>query len=161
VIGAGASSEAGLPIGRGLAEIVASRLDFRFKGKSWDTKVGDPDIIDALQSITHTWEDIEPYVQAAKRIKEGVILSNSIDSFIDVHKGNEKIQLCEKLAIAKSILEAERQSKLYINKESSDFADVVGLKQTWFFDFFQNLNDGVRQAEIKRIFDKVSFVVFN
>jgi hypothetical protein len=161
VIGAGASSEAGLPIGRGLADIVASRLDFRFKEKSWDTKFGDTDIIDLLQSITRTWEEIEPYLQAAKRIKEGVILSNSIDSFIDVHKDNEKIQLCGKLAIAKSILEAERESKLYLNKDNSDFADVVGLKQTWFFDFFRNLNDGVRKPEIERIFDKVSFVVFN
>jgi hypothetical protein len=127
----------------------------------WDTNFGDRDIIDVLQSITRTWEEVEPYLQAAKRINEGVILSNSIDSFIDVHRNNEKIQLCGKLAIAKSILEAERESKLYISKDKNDFADVAGLKQTWFFDFFRNLNDGVRKLEIERIFEKISFVVFN
>ena len=80
---------------------------------------------------------------------------------MDVHKDNNYIQLCGKLAIAKTILNAERESKLYVDSDGGDFSDVAGLKKAWFFEFFRNLSDGVRKPEIGRIFEKVSFIVFN
>jgi hypothetical protein len=161
VVGAGASSEAGLPIGTELVEIIARRLDYQLKGAFLDSDSGDKDILDFLQSIAPTREGIELYLRAAKGIRDGVGFSNSIDSFIDVHREDEQIQLCGKLAISKSILESERNSKLFIDERTKQFTDPEGLKDTWFLRFFRHLNDGIRKSEIDRIFDKVSFVVFN
>ncbi len=39
---------------------------------------------------------------------------------MDIHKDDEKVQLCGKLAIVKSILEAEQASYLHIDKEGAD-----------------------------------------
>jgi hypothetical protein len=161
IVGAGASEEAGLPIGKRLVDIIAGKLDFEVERGILREGTGDFDIIDALQQKTQTREGINTYLQAAWRVRDGIIFSNSIDSFIDVHRDDEGIQLCGKLAIAKTVLEAERSSKLFIDKPNGEFADLDGLKNTWFFDFARHLNEGVRKPEIGRIFEKVSFVVFN
>ncbi len=161
VIGAGASVEADLPIGKQLIDIVASKLNFKVEQGSLREGTGDFNIVDVLQQRTQTREGIDTYLEAAWRVRDGIIFSNSIDSFIDVHRDDQDIQLCGKLAIAKTILEAERNSKLFIDKPKGEFADLEGLKKTWFFEFVRHLNDGVRKAEISRIFEKVSFIIFN
>jgi hypothetical protein len=161
IVGAGASSEAGLPTGKGLIDIIASKLDFRIKNGSRVDGFGDDDILDIFQQRTQTRPGIQSYLEAAWRVRDGVIYSNSVDSFMDVHRDDSKIQLCGKLAIVKSILEAEQKSKLFIPHETRYFSDLDGLKKTWFFDFARNINDGVPKAEISRIFEKVSSVIFN
>jgi hypothetical protein len=161
IVGAGASSEAGLPTGKGLIDIIATKLDFRITHGSLVQEFGDYDILDVFQQHTRTREGIQAYLEAAWRVRDGIIYSNSIDSFMDVHRDDPKIQLCGKLAIVKSILEAEQKSKLFIPRSQRYFSDLDELKKTWFFNFAKNINDGVRKTEIARIFDKVSFVVFN
>jgi hypothetical protein len=161
IVGAGASKEVGLPIGRELVEIVASRLNFQERHGSLIEGYGDADILDIFQQYAHTREGINAFLDAARRVRDGVIFSNSVDSFIDVHREDRLIQLCGKLAIVKTILKAERQSKLFIDRRVDDFADLEGLKKTWFFDFARHLNDGIRREEVERIFEKVAFIIFN
>jgi len=79
---------------------------------------------------------------------------------MDLHRDDERIQLLGKLAIVKSILEAEQKSKLNIDPDTGHY-DVNNLKETWFFDFAKNLTDGVRKKEIHRLFERVSLVIFN
>ena len=161
VLGAGASREVDMPTGRQLIDIIAKKLDYQLVNGSRRQNFGDEDILDIFQQHTQTREGIESYFQAARRVRDGIIYSKSIDAFMDIHKDDEKVQLCGKLAIVKSILEAEQASYLHIDKEGADFRDLERLKSTWFFDFARNINDGVRKTEISRIFEKVSFVIFN
>jgi hypothetical protein len=160
IIGAGASREANLPTGKELTEIISRRLDYRVANGSRIQGHGDDDILDIFQQRTQTREGIDAYLQAAWRIRDGIVYSKSIDSFIDLHRDDERIQLCGKLAIVKSILEAEKNSYLYIDSQTEQF-DVANLKESWFFEFAKNLNDGVRKPEIAKMFEKVSFVIFN
>jgi hypothetical protein len=160
IIGAGASREANLPTGKQLVEIISQRLDYRVAHGVRVQGHGDEDILDIFQQRTQTREGINAYLQAAWRIRDGIVYSNSIDSFIDLHRDDERIQLCGKLAIAKSILEAEQNSYLYVDPKTRQF-DVASLKASWFFEFAKNLNDGVRKTEITQLFEKVSFVIFN
>jgi hypothetical protein len=161
VIGAGASAEAEMPTGKGLIDIIARRLNYRWEQGILQIGEGDPDILDILQQRTRTREGIVAFLEAAWRIRDGIIYSKSIDSFLDGHRDNERIQLCGKLAIVKSILEAEQNSYLHIDEKTGQFRDLPKLKNSWFFDFARNLNDGVARSEIDRIFEKVTFVNFN
>ena len=161
VVGAGASREVDMPTGRQLIDIIAKKLDYQLVNGSRRQGCGDDDILDIFQQHTQTREGIESFFQAAWRVRVGIIYSKSIDSFMDIHKDDEKVQLCGKLAIVKSILEAEQGSYLHIEKDGGDFRDLEKLKSTWLFDFARNINDGVRKTEISRIFEKVSFIIFN
>jgi hypothetical protein len=161
IIGAGASNEADLPIGKDLIDIIAQRLDFQRQGSGIVAGSGDETILDIFQQRTQTREGIDSYMDAAWRVRDGLIYSKSIDSFMDIHRHDEKIQLCGKLAIIKSILEAEQKSKLFIARPDGPFAKLDELKSTWFFDFVKNLHDGVRKPQIGRIFEKVAFIIFN
>jgi len=55
-------------------------------------------------------------LDAAQRIKDGLIQSISIDNFIDIHQVNESVVFCGKLAIIKTILDAEKNSPLYFDR---------------------------------------------
>jgi hypothetical protein len=161
VVGAGASSEAGLPTGKELIDIIALRLNYRIEHGSLIEGHGDKDILDIFQQRTATGEGINDYFKAAWRVRDGIVYSKSVDSFMDLHREDPQLQLCGKLAIVKSILEAEQLSKLYVERGGTQFRDLEGLKNTWYFDFAKNVTDGVRRTEMGRIFEKVSFIIFN
>src|SRR5258708_28551760 len=128
IIGAGASKEADLPIGKDLTDIIANRLDFQVKRGGLIAGSGDESILDIFQQRTQTREGIQSYLDAAWRVRDGIIYSKSIDSFMDIHRDNEQIQLCGKLSIVKSILEAEQNSKLFIERPGASFAKLNELK---------------------------------
>jgi hypothetical protein len=165
IIGAGASREAELPMARELATRIAATLDIRQSNNA--ELLGDPAVIEVIQEKAITGGEMNVWLDAARLISQGVALSNSIDSFIDLHKNDAKVQFLGKLAIAKTIVEAERQSFLYLDEGTraahlkGTFKDDVHLSETWFYRLFRNLNDGVRKPEVNRIFENVSFVVFN
>jgi hypothetical protein len=162
VVGAGASSELGLPSGRKFIDVISDKLNFQFHGPSLAPQLGDPDILDVIQNKyaldLHT---LHSYVDAAQRIRSGLTFARSIDSFIDVHRSDPKIQILGKLAIAKTILEKEKGSALYRGLPEADFQRPLELNQSWFVNLARGLNDSVGKEEIERIFEKVSFIVFN
>ena len=93
-----------MPTGKELIDIIADKMNYRLEGGSIKTGEGDGDILDMLQQQTQTREGIMALLAAAWRIRDGIIYSKSIDSFMDGHRHDPHIQLCGKLAIAKSIL---------------------------------------------------------
>jgi hypothetical protein len=85
----------------------------------------------------------------------------SIDNFMDAHSENSALQLCGKLAIAQAILEAEANSKLMIDDRSQEQFDPKKLSNTWYENFFKLLGENVRVGDLGKIFENVSFVIFN
>ena len=59
----------------------------------------------------------------------------------------------------KAILEAQQKSKLYSDNIAT-FRQTI-LRTRWFVKFMQMLGRGVSKENIRNIFDRVSFIVFN
>jgi hypothetical protein len=171
VVGAGASHEAGLPTGHELKKRIAELLDIRFGYNP--LRIGAPEptgddlIKDALREYCRQLNptspvDINPYVNAAWRIRDATPLFISIDNFIDQHSGNKEIELCGKLAIARSILEAEMNSMMYYNKmKGLEKIDFKSLENTWYASFMKLLTENCRIGDIQKSLSSLTLIVFN
>ena len=164
IVGAGASREAGLPTGHKLKETIADLLDMRFDFSEQIS--GDDYICDALRIYVSQPEiqekDINPYLHAARRIRDAMPQAISIDSFIDTHNGDKKIELCGKLAIVRSILDAERNSKLYIDpSNSNNRLNFSALEKTWYASFMKLLSENCTKENLPKRLKSVALIVFN
>jgi hypothetical protein len=130
-VGAGASFEANLPVGEKLKETIAKKLDLRFEHFSKMVGAGDLRIFDLLRR-KHP-QAINDYLHACWTVRDGVVLSSSIDDFIDTHRADDKISGCGKLGIAVSIAEAERASLLWVKPGNIyNTINFDGLTSTWY-----------------------------
>lgn len=165
VVGAGASAECGLPIGAELKGRIAQLLDIRFE-HGHRQQSGDHTVCDALRLAVEQMDpptrDINPHLHACWRIRDAMPQATSIDNFIDVHQGDSRIELCGKLAIARSILEAERRSPLYFDPHGSHRAPrFEALQPTWFNSFFQLLTENCQPAQLEQRFAGLTLITFN
>jgi hypothetical protein len=169
IVGAGASSEAKLPTGNELKQHIASILDIRFE-RSVRQISGSTRVFSALeQAVRRDDENEGPgksgiglYVSAATRIRDAMPMAISIDNYIDAHQGDKKLELCGKLAIVRSILEAERQSTLYFENEGTNrHPNYPSLEQTWFNRFWQLLTENCRVEQLEERLSSIAFIVFN
>lgn len=159
IVGAGASKEAGLPIGSELTKDIARRL-----GVKENTEVGqrtvDLTIAAALRIAAAGNTPI--YFRAAQDISAAMPLAPSIDNFLDAHRGNREIVTLGKIGIATSILSAERNSKLYVDTSNSyNTVRFSELELTWFVRLWHILSTGIDTNQVDKIFSNVSFVIFN
>jgi hypothetical protein len=165
IIGAGASKEANLPTGYELKGRISSLLDMRFDfGRQ---QQGDALIYQAL--LTHVQDmpggikqDVGSYIEEAQHIVDALPLAISIDNLIDSQRGNEKFALCGKLAIVRSILEAERNSHLFFERvnifRNIDFA---ALEKTWYVPFFQIITENCCRNDLEKRFNSIALIIFN
>jgi hypothetical protein len=66
-----------------------------------------------------------------------------------------------KAAIVKSILEAERGSKLFVNEQLEKSFDPDRFADTWLVKLMYMLGRRIAREDVRQIFDRVSFIVFN
>jgi len=164
VIGAGASKEANLPTGYELKGRIAKLLDMRFEYHKQEH--GDYQIVEALRALVRTDDgrngDINPYLHEAWHIRDALPQAISIDNFIDSQRGNEKIAICGKLGIVRSILEAEKESILYFDKfESNSGMRFNKLENTWYLPFFQILTENCEIKDLKDRLKSIAVIIFN
>jgi len=167
IVGAGASKEANLPTGDDLKLKIASLLDIQL--------VADPDmpdlsrqvhgdnvILQALKLRVQQPSDLDSYLHSAWHIRDAMPQAISIDNFIDTHSGNAKIELCGKLAIVRSILDAEKHSKLYFDKsEPNARPNFEQLAGTWYYRFMQLLTENCKLDDLSDRLSSVALIVFN
>jgi hypothetical protein len=160
VLGAGSSVEVGLPTGKDMAMAIGKKMDIRFEGFTQPTGEGD---FQLFAQLTNSLRDhANEFQQAAWVIRDGIRFSQSIDDFLDQHRGNAYVNFYGKAAIAKTILEAEQKSKLYFNRfEGQEMFDVSAIANTWFVKFMHMLGRGVPKENVREILDNVAFIVFN
>ena len=166
VIGAGASKEAGLPIGYELKGKISKLLDMRFDTFGHELESGDYVIVQALRSHVRRPDgqmgNINPFLHEAWHIRDALPLAISIDDFLDDHRDNDKIALCGKLAIVRSILDAEGKSLLNFEKPRVDSSPNFGtLEKTWYIPFFQLLTENCRKNVLKERFESITLIIFN
>ena len=160
ILGAGSSAEVGLPQGKKLAGMIGKKMDIRFEFGNKQIGTGDLDLYTHLTN--NLQRELEDYQNAAWLIRDGIGLVQSIDDFLDVHRSNSYVNLYGKAAIVKTVLEAERDSKLYFGGVSGiESLNLEGLSDTWFVKFMHMLARGVPKENASQIFDRVSFINFN
>lgn len=161
VVGAGASAEFDLPIGSDLAGRIADRLRIHRDSDAFGRSThADRNLL--LQFQRADPENKTRYVAAFQLISGGVRLTNSIDDFLDIHQKNLYANRVGKAAIVKSILAAERASKLFFSRENIyNKMDMGKAEGTWLIKFVRMLGRSVRLEDIEAIFKNVSFIVFN
>jgi len=160
VLGAGASAEVNLPVGTQLAKNIGSKLDIRFEHGFTPVGSGDFELYEQFKRAFP--QESRSYQTAAWLIRDGIQLSSSIDDFLDLHRNNAEVNLYGKAAIAKSILEAERESLLYFNRAKGEETIKFDLiADTWLVKFMKILARGLSRQNVAQIFDNISFIVFN
>jgi hypothetical protein len=165
VIGAGASEEANLPTGYELKREIAQLLDFRFDKWRRELEYGDRKIFQALilydARAENTSENINSYIDNARHIRDALPQAISIDHFIDSQRDNDKIALCGKLAIVRSIMQAERKSLLYFNKQNDFNINFNSLDEIWYLPFFQLITENCNKNDLKERFQSITLIIFN
>jgi hypothetical protein len=85
----------------------------------------------------------------------------SIDNFLDGHRGNNKMELCGKIAIVLAILRAESKSRLRFDFRERDAIDLTPIANTWYVRLWQLMSENVAKDEVGRVAENVSFITFN
>lgn len=163
IVGAGASQEAKLPIGSELKVSIARVLNIPFDGfgcKQYDAKI--KRALSFAVSEHSYWGDLGPLLNAAQLIHLAMPQASSIDSFIDSHRGNKEIELCGKLAIVRTILEAEAKSAVFVgHRPNGSRVEFNCLENTWFHGFFQLLTYGCTAEDLSKRLESIVFIIFN
>ena len=167
IIGAGASNEAGLPTGYELKESIANVLNFEFE-MGYRQIRGDDRIVDALRvsvlkpgTINRDISAIAHFLKAARQIHNAMPQASSIDNFINSHSGNKEIELCGKLAIVRTILEAEAKSHLFVGFEGNQRLRFDRLDGTWFQSFLHMITDNCRSSDLAERLGSITLIIFN
>ena len=164
VVGAGASKEAKLPTGHALKNNIANLLNIKH---DFDKQVhGDRIILNAVRQYIKRRDlletNINKYIDEAVDIKHALPLAISIDNLLDAHKDNKIMSLCGKLAIARSILRAEKDSLLYFKNERVDSTiNFKRLGETWYLPFFQIITENCCAEDLEERLNSISLIVFN
>lgn len=153
VIGAGASKEVNLPIGSELKKSIRDILTFTGENFYGGPGTGDEIIANAFQARSRDYQSL---VEASVEICKAMPQSLSIDNFLDVRSDNKSIIFCGKLAIVRTILQAEAQSHLF--GENIDFDQI---ENTWFNSFFQQLTENCKPKDLKERMKSIALIIFN
>lgn len=162
VIGAGASHEAGLPVGEGLKNDISKLLKLEVSNNNLEHWMRDKTIDHSLSILESNGLHINSLHQACEHISEAMHQVISIDNFIESQKGHDLIEKCSKLGIVRSILIAERQSLLYVNlNNKGNRPTYEGFKDTWFNAFWLHMTESCQASELKNRFSNLTLIVFN
>lgn len=164
VLGAGASKEVNLPVGDELKQRIAELLDIRFKvgyQSSGDASIGRAFLL-ATAAPNGEHGDIDLLLHTSRMIRDAMPQAISIDNFIDSDRTDQRIAFCGKLAIARSILEAEAGSKLLVDPSNiNNKLDFAAIENTCFTAFFQLLTENCQQDDLPLRLQQVAVVSFN
>lgn len=163
VLGAGASSEVGLPVGSALKTRIASLLDITYE-HGFRRTTGSAEIDHAFRLIAQQSgsNDINPYLCASWRIRDGMPQAISIDNYLDAHVDDELMVLSGKLGIAQSILEVESSSSICLDRrEAQSMLDFSRLTDTWYNKFVQLLTENLRAQDLSESLSNLTVISFN
>jgi hypothetical protein len=164
VIGAGASNEIGMPLGKDLKKQISALL------------TNERDALRTLnfeQAAQFCFNAIERHYKKARKAEMTIYqLSNlmgemvraleydvSVDNFLYNHQDNEAYQIFGKTAIFSTILKAENKSALWTDINNRDYTPV--LEDTWYLSLFQQL---IRQATLNTFINRlhdIQIITFN
>jgi len=168
IIGAGCSFEYDLPVGEGLKARIINKMARLAQARSRSASE-EPDtlMVDAVRQLAQddmtTKDKIGPWLTAAEEVARGLPHSSSIDRYIHFRQDDQRIVTLGKLAIVRSILEAEAKSSLYIVPlDHARLFRTAGNQPHWLGQIFERMQENVAsKANISDIFKNLTFICFN
>ncbi|WP_336814906.1 hypothetical protein [Bosea sp. MMO-172] len=159
VVGAGASTEFGLPMGTQLTSKIASGLNILFRDGYTQTN-GSKEILQALQNrIDGGGSDLNKLLLAGRKISANMESAISIDNYLNNRSDDEDIVFMGKLGIAYEILASEGSSSIAIADGGE--IDLRKSSKSWINVFCKMLHENVPRNKVDTIFDNVSIICFN
>lgn len=160
ILGAGTSSELGLPLGSELSKIIASKMGLRFDSAGFaESSRGDTDLFYAFADGLP--ERRIACRRAVESLHRGLLLTNSIDDFLNMHDMDEDIKAIGKATICKSIVEAEAKTSLFTHYGLPHNINLSLLSNTWYIKFFRHLCGGLKKSDADMLLENVAFINFN
>jgi hypothetical protein len=164
VIGAGAGFDVNMPVGNQLATQIAEETNFRFNAGLQEG--GNERVWAASLDMARAAAiDQTSTMSAGRMIATGITYAQSIDNYVRAHSDKQAVKIVAKNAIVHRILEAERDSLLFIDQAQAMFGrfkDEKKVARSWLQAFFSILQDGVIEAHnIEDIFENLSIINFN
>jgi len=159
VIGAGASVEYGLPLGSTLKERIASAVRYRFKEDGL-VQDGDESLLNAIkQQFNNEKATVDLYIAAGRELAASMPIHASIDEALYYWSANREAVQLGKIAIAKQILETERNSSLCENRETGR-VDVP--RGGWIWPFLSmTVGSDLTREQAEQAFANVTLINFN
>jgi hypothetical protein len=178
IVGAGASSEFGLPTGKQLLELISGMVRQKVSDSMSRVEL-DQDLIDALKVISNPGEpcsnETPEYLNnrsEAAWLCSVALMAPSIDNLIHSHRSRSNIESIGKVLIAKSIREAESHSFLANIKNFHSPIQHFGLSKSttggpeyisdkWIGILFILLVEMRDFSEFLQALDRLHFLCFN
>lgn len=155
IVGAGASTDFGLPLGLGLAANIRARLELEFRNLEDPRPIFDTAMMSGLSG---------DYGAAMRDICGGLVAARSIDRLLDSRSDRPLVTLLGKCGIVTEIMQKEHQSQIGAaagKKWEERQAALVHANDTWLAKLFGFLQEGVPPRDAEQIFSSVGFVTFN
>ena len=151
VIGAGASSEFGLPLGGGLRDQIYNQARTISDESGWNG-----DFYKSLLSsgIPDIGTNLIPKM---RQFADGLLVKPSIDQYLDFHREDLTTVGLGKFSIVYHILLAETASRLRLEGNSP----LQGALGSYLSTLLTAMNDGIDADDPGKMFDNVSIVCFN
>lgn len=160
VLGAGASCEVNLPVGAQLARIIQKSVNIETEIGQYVRNGADIALFERIAAKFRS--EVNEYIRAGRVIREGILLANSIDDFLDRHNKNQRVVQFGKLAIVGSILAGERASHIFTSSHKPrDAQFILKNENSWYVRFLRLLGAGVNKDRLSDLFENVAFVDFN
>ncbi|MGR3495657.1 hypothetical protein [Citreimonas sp.] len=163
IVGAGASTEFGLPVGAGLKQHIANLCSVTKTGRG-DLAPIDPLMRNALKRIAESGSPrtTQDELDALLEIGRNMPLAPSIDNFLDTRQGENLIVEIGKACIALCILRAERNSTLSISKENYlTRLDNSNIEANWLAALFRILVSQRTFNDFIEAISSICFISFN
>lgn len=162
IVGAGASAEFGLPIGRNLTSDIAACLRWNsdYERNSELTKL----LVDGVRTLCEETQEfsIGNLFSKAAFMHRGLSQASSIDAFVQTHSDDLEIAMLAKLSIAACIWHWENKSKLHLKEfREGDPVDFSKVQDTWIAKLFNIMAAGSNASNPADIFNKAAFIIFN
>lgn len=163
ILGAGASFEAGLPIGETLKEMISTALTVDTRGGDGHVRFVDECIGWAIGHANQSGSTSQKtLIDACVQISEALPLARSIDNYLNAHKQSKAVELCGKLGIVRCILSAEGKSTMQTREQQTtrERLDFRRLKGTWYNRFASLLFESSYE-DMQRKLQSLSVIIFN
>ena len=162
VLGAGASAEVDLPVGRTLLETIAASLDIRYDFSNQIS--GDRLVFEALRRFLASQgkeAEFNSYLHAAWQVRASANQGISIDNIVHALE-DEKATVVAKLGIVRAIQHAEKRSQYFSEEDSvPGNLDYRRFENTWYDRFTKLLCEDRTRSDIDAIFENLTIVSFN